>query len=367
MSRYLFLILISIPIFAQSQVRKYSNEFLAIGASARGLGMSNTVVASVNDVTSCYYNPAGLGKIKTTIDASFMHSEYFAGITNFDYLGVAIKASKYSAVGVSVVRFAADNIPNTYDLIGQDGAINYLAIKSFSIADYAALISYGYYKQSIYYKKHSYGYGGTLKVIHRTVGEFGNAWGFGFDVGGIYEIDDYNTISFTARDVTTTVNAWSFSFTEQQKQVLANTGNDIPVRSTEITIPRLIPAYCFHDETKNGIGYNLEAALDMTFDGRRNTLISTKAISIDPHIGLEGNFKKLVYLRAGVGQFQKYSNDIPGSSKQIIGFTPSVGAGVRLNKICIDYAFTDLGNQNIGLYSHVIGIKLGVDRKKKRK
>ena len=45
---------------ALAQFRKYSNEFLNIGAGARGLAMGSAQVASVNDGTAGYWNPAGL-------------------------------------------------------------------------------------------------------------------------------------------------------------------------------------------------------------------------------------------------------------------------------------------------------------------
>ena len=47
-----------------SQFRKYSNEFLNIGAGARGLAMGGAQVASVNDGTAGYWNPAGLVNVK---------------------------------------------------------------------------------------------------------------------------------------------------------------------------------------------------------------------------------------------------------------------------------------------------------------
>ena len=63
---------------------KYSNEFLAIGVGGRSLGMSNSSVASINDVTSGYWNPAGLLGIKNDMQVGLMHSEYFAGIAKYD-------------------------------------------------------------------------------------------------------------------------------------------------------------------------------------------------------------------------------------------------------------------------------------------
>ena len=49
---------------AWAQFRKYSNEFLNIGAGARGLAMGGAQVASTQDGTSGYWNPAGLTGIK---------------------------------------------------------------------------------------------------------------------------------------------------------------------------------------------------------------------------------------------------------------------------------------------------------------
>ena len=50
-----------------------------IGVDAAALGMSNTVVASTNDVNSGYWNPAGLIRMEDH-QVSFMHANYFANI-----------------------------------------------------------------------------------------------------------------------------------------------------------------------------------------------------------------------------------------------------------------------------------------------
>ena len=54
----LFFILLYVS--STAQFRKYSNEFLNIGAGARGLAMGGAQVASVEDGTAGYWNPAGL-------------------------------------------------------------------------------------------------------------------------------------------------------------------------------------------------------------------------------------------------------------------------------------------------------------------
>ncbi len=70
---------------AQAQFRKYSNEFLNIGAGARGMGMGGAQVASVNDATAGYWNPAALTSVQDHPSVSLMHAEYFAGIAKYDF------------------------------------------------------------------------------------------------------------------------------------------------------------------------------------------------------------------------------------------------------------------------------------------
>ena len=59
----------------QNSAPKYSNEFLNIGVGARALGMSNSIVASSNDVHSGYWNPCGLTKLDSDLQIGLMHAE----------------------------------------------------------------------------------------------------------------------------------------------------------------------------------------------------------------------------------------------------------------------------------------------------
>ena len=78
---------------ATAQFRKYSNEFLNIGAGARGLAMGSAQVASVNDGTAGYWNPAGLVGVKDNSQINIMHAEYFAGIGKYDFAPVLDRKS----------------------------------------------------------------------------------------------------------------------------------------------------------------------------------------------------------------------------------------------------------------------------------
>src|SRR5919107_431087 len=97
-----------------AQFRKYSNEFLNIGAGARGLAMGGAQVASVKDGTAGYWNPAGLTGVKDNPTVNLMHASYFSNIAKYDYGSIAIPVNENNrTLGLSVLRFAVDDIPNT--------------------------------------------------------------------------------------------------------------------------------------------------------------------------------------------------------------------------------------------------------------
>ena len=363
---YLFLLLFAMPGF--SQFRVYSNEFLNIGAGGRGLAMGSSQVASVNDGTAGYWNPAGLVNVKDYPQVNLMHSEYFAGIGKYDFASVAIPTSNNKrTIGITALRFAVDDIMNTLFLVEPDGSLNYNNIQAFSSADYAFLLSFAQkLKESGNRNVH---FGVNAKVIHRSVGKFAKAWGFGLDAG-VQVIQNKWRIGLVARDLTTTFNAWSFTFTEREKEVLYLTKNDIPVKSTELTAPRLVLGIPRDFQLTKKIGLLAEANLDLTFDGKRNTIISADPISADPKIGLEFNVSNVFFLRAGINNFQKALADGDTlNQKKVWIYQPSAGAGFKISNVTIDYAFTNLANQSNPLFTHVFSLRLNLvgDKNKKKK
>jgi len=79
--------------------------------------------------------------------------------------------------------------------------------------------------------------------------------------------------------------------------VFALTGNEIPVKSTELTAPQLILEESYNFRLNKKLSLLAEADLDLTFDGKRNTVISSNPVSVDPKLGLELSFKDLFFVR----------------------------------------------------------------------
>lgn len=341
--------------FGQTSSPKYSNEFLSIGVDARSLAMAGAVVASVSDVSAGYWNPAGLNGMKYEMEGVLMHSSYFAGIANFDYGALAAKIDSSSYLGFSVVRFAIDDIPDTRFLYDANGALNYDKISFFSAADYAFLLSYA----RTVPKLNNLKIGTNFKVVHRKVGDFANAWGFGLDAGIQINIAKWD-VGVMARDITGTFNAWSHN-TAMIEDIYAQTGNEIPSNNIEVTLPRLIAGITRKFSIKRNFGIQPEIGFEATFDGKRNTVVKSDFASMSPMLGMELSYKKLIYARFGAGELQKVK-EFDGSEKMT--FQPNFGVGIDIGGLRVDYALTDIGNQAEALYSHVFSLKYGWNNKK---
>lgn len=345
-----FLLLSVQFIFAQ----KYSNEFLNIGVSARSQAMGGAQAASVDNVTAGYWNPAGLALLETN-QISAMHTEWFAGIGAYDYIGIAAPlANSNRTLGFTFIRFGIDDIPNTLSLYESDGTINYDNIVPFSAADYAFMLSYA---QPIGDK--GLYLGGNAKVIRRIIGPFANSWGFGLDAGVQYRPKDNLMFGAMIKDFTSTFNAWRFNFTDAEKEVLSITNNDIPINSLELTRPSIVLGAAYNQNFGDNFGLLAETNFTIYTDGQRNVLVSADPLSIDPILGLELNYKKFVFLRAGANNLQK-ETDLTGA--EFWGIHPNMGVGLKLRKLNIDYAFTNVGESSDNTYSHVVSFMLDINK-----
>ena len=306
---------------------KYVNDFLNIGAGARSMGMGNVGVASVNDVTAGYWNPAGLTGIQSDLQLAGLHAIRFANINKYDYAAIGKGIDSTSAIAFSLIRSGVDDIPNTLELRDADGNIDYDRITLFSAVDYAFIVSY--------------------------------ARGFGLDAGLHYQCKKWQ-LGLSARDITTTVNAWNYSLTDDEVAVLQSTGNEIPENSLEITLPRFIFGVARQWDFKKNISVLAEGNLDITTDGERNTVIAFDPISIDPRLGLELGYKETIYVRGGISSQQFGGVD----GEQSLVMQPTMGIGLRIRSIYLDYALTVQGDDSSSstgnLNSNVFSLKINL-------
>ncbi len=342
------LLLCGLSLSAQT-TRKYSNEFMNIGVDAAAFGMANAVVASTDNVNSGYWNPAGLLHLEDK-QMSLMHASYFANIANYDYAAFAMPLDDQSVVGVSIIRFGVDDILNTTQLIDDQGNIDYNRISLFSAADYG--ITFSYARALPLDGLHL---GVNAKVIRRIIGDFASSWGFGLDAALQMKNKKDWMFGVMVRDITTSFNAWNIDedkFADIQGAV-AGQNQELP-ETTEITIPKLqmgvAKQWVFHYD------YALLAEVDLNFRfAETNDVISSSFASVTPSFGLEFGYTDMVFVRAGVGNFQNIKQ-LDGTDA--VGFQPNIGVGFKYKGIQVDYALTDIGDQSAALYSNVFSLTL---------
>ena len=158
-----------------------------------------------------------------------------------------------------------------------------------------------------------------------------------------------------ARDITTSVNTWSID--EEQfatiSGAVAGQNQELP-ETTEVTLPKLqlgaARSWLIHYD------YSIKAEVDLIMRfAQTNDVISTGSFSASPAVGMEFGYTDLVFLRAGVGNFQNLTQ-LDGSER--VGFQPNIGVGFQYRGIHVDYALTDIGDQSAAIYSNIFSIKL---------
>ncbi len=314
----------------ETKVAKYAGEFLSIGVGGRALGMGSAAVAIAGDVTAGYWNPAGLSDIKYP-EVIFMHDEGFGSLISYDYGAAAIPYGPSSSFGLSVMRLGVDGIPDTrnalIDVNGNnrfDGAdrIDYSRVTYFTTADWVFYASYAKKVSS------EFSYGANLKFIRRSLAD-ASATGIGFDVAVQYIPFENVRLGANVQDVTTTLVAWSTGLNELISPTVKVGGAYL----MELFGGQLTP----------------EVDFDLRFENRRTASTAyVGPVSIDVRGGMEYAYKNVIAVRIGY-------TDI----KQL-----TLGAGLRLPKLDIDYSFAKFdGTGQLG-NTHRISLKLTIDSEK---
>ena len=312
-------------VISQTSVAKYAGEFLAIGVGGRPLGLGGSYVALASDASAGYWNPAGLARIQYP-DIMAMHDERFGNLINYDFVAVAIPFQSDMSFGLSLIRLGVDGIPDTRNawldangngIFDDNTRPDYDKVTYFNAADWAFLFSYARRVSE------DLSYGASVKVIRRDLADQ-SATGIGFDVGVVYSPVENLFLGANAQDITTTLLAWT-------------TGRN------ELISPTLKIGAAYLFAAFNG-RFTPTVDLDVRFENRQfASAAHLGPISLDPHVGLEFDYRETVALRIG------YS-DI----KQI-----TVGAGLHLNKVDIDYSFATFGSNTNDLGdTHRISLRI---------
>jgi len=328
--------LISTNLSAQTVIAKYAGEFMAIGVGGRALAMGGAQVASVSDVTAGYWNPAALAKLDYP-QFTLMHEEHFGDLVNYNYAAAALPFGKDITFGISAIRLGIDGIPDTRkalidartgeiitDINNPFARIDPNKVKEFNNSDWAFYGSFAKRQSENFY------WGANVKIISRSIAEE-NALGIGFDLAGLYMPNERLTLGANIMDVTTTLVAWS-------------TGRN------ELISPTAKLGAAYKLDFLGGI-ISPAVDLDVRFENRKfASNFNVGPISFDFHGGFEYSYKNLFALRGGFNDVKQFT----------------LGAGVKLPKLNIDYSFARFAESKISRLpdSHRISLILTLESAK---
>ncbi|OGU13940.1 MAG: hypothetical protein A2X61_16480 [Ignavibacteria bacterium GWB2_35_12] len=145
-------------------------QFLKIGIGARANAMGGAYTAVCNDLTSMYWNPAGLADIKT-IAANFSYTQWFAGF-GLNYGAISLPLGENFTSALYALSFSSDRIKLT-TMDRQEGLGSYLWS---DVAVGATLAGY---------LTDQFSFGVTFKYIQTAFTGL-SASGIAFDIGTMY-------------------------------------------------------------------------------------------------------------------------------------------------------------------------------------
>ena len=353
LSALLFFVITPILTFAQATQAKYGNDFLTTGSGARALGMGSAHAALTSDVTSAYWNVAGLAEIESP-QIMYMHSERFSGIVGYDYGAAALPLkSNNGVVSISFFRQGVDNIANTLNAWDRERDQPKQDVESyitrFSAADMALLFSYATRRTE------QLSYGASAKIIRQKLGPFAEAWGYSLDIGAKYRTDFAN-FGITVHDITTMQKMWDVNESEfgDYEAQFDSLGATLPTGQNEFVLPsvklgasKLFPI---------GADFLVSAAadVDLLFENRQAYYINLGSMSIEPHVGSEISYKDIIAFRAGVTDF--ITDPVSGFS-----VSPTLGLGLKLSSFVLDYGFTSFAGASSDLgFTHRISLRFDI-------
>jgi len=290
----------------------FAGYFLRFSTSAKASAMGKAGIATIEDPSAIYWNPANLRQIDTK-QLLLLHSQYFISDINYDFASFVYPGEDHT-FGIGFSRLAVDNIVDSRkaQIITNNGDwyLDYSKLSYFSTADYAFYFSYARdWSEEFHYAI-------TAKLIYRDFSSQ-SAYGIGFDAGVDYRPTENLILGGIIQDITTTPIFYSTDH-------------------SEYTLPRI----------RLGAAYNLlvesfdmrftpTLQIDMYLEAVPDAMIENDYLSLESPFGLEIAYHERIFARVGLDENERMT----------------LGAGLMLGGFSMDYAFTsyadELGNINV--------------------
>ena len=316
--RMIILSLILSPILiGQTKVGSTAAPFLNIGVGPRAVSMGAAFIATANDMTALYWNPAGIARMEAN-GALFAHTQWFADIS-YNWAGVMLNLGAYGSTGLSITYLNYGEMEVT-TLREQDGTGEF-----FSAKDIAISITYSYNLSD----RFSLGLSG--KYVNQRIWN-SSADAFALDLGTLFISDVYGL------RIGATISNFGTEMRLDGKDlfVLHDINPDISGNNDQILSKLNTDAYALPLVFRVGI------AKDFTHQNNRLTVgidaIHPNDNSETVNFGCEYSFSENIFLRAG------YKSTFMQNSEEGLtlgfGLMYELSPGIYAN---LDYAYQDFG------------------------
>lgn len=156
---------------AYAKVGLTGGQFLKVPHGARGTGMAGCVSTITDDLSSVFWNPAGIAEIKS-LSAEFDYTDWFAGFSH-NYFAVGTPIGENFALSVHFTNFTSDKMEYT-TLQDASGTNTFFKAKDMSLG----LTFAGYLTDQ-------FSFGATVRYLDNSISDM-NAAGISFDLGTVY-------------------------------------------------------------------------------------------------------------------------------------------------------------------------------------